>query len=161
MTSPAPRDDLAALTCFIETHFHERHRMEMPDLAAMAALVEQRHAKHPHAPHGLSALLPRMIGTMEVNMKKEERILFPAIRRGGLPGIEEPIADMRKEHDDLARDIAEIRRLTDNLALPAEAYRTWNALYTSLSEFPDALVEHIQFENDALFSSFETAVQHD
>lgn len=155
MTLPAPTEDAAALTRFIETHFHERHRMEMPDLAAMAARVEQRRTADPHVRHGLSALLQRMIGAMEVLMKKEELILFPAIRRGGLPGIESPIAVMRADYDDHARDIAEIRLLTSNLTLPAGACRTWSALYYALAEFLDALAEHIRLENDVLFPPFE------
>lgn len=161
MTPPALTYDPVALTRFIETHFHERHRMEMPELTAMAARVEQRHAGAPHVPHGLSALLERMIGTMEVHMKKEELILFPAIRRGGLPGIENPITVIRADHDDHAQDIAEIRRLTYNLTPPAGACRTWSALYKSLAEFLDALAEHIRLENDVLFPPFETTVQHD
>lgn len=155
MIPPAPIDNPAALTRYIELHYHERHREELPDLAAMATRVEQRHAGHEGVPKGLSALLQRMIGTMEVHMKKEELILFPAIRRGGMPGIETPIAVMRADHDDHADDIAEIRRLTNDLRLPGEACRTWSALYAGLAGFLDALNDHIRLENEVLFPQFE------
>jgi len=160
MLPPAPIDSPAALTRFIELHYHERHREELPDLAAMAARVEQRHAGHDGVPNGLSVLLQRMIGTMEMHMKKEELILFPAIRRGGMPGIENPIAVMRADHDEHAEDIAEIRRLTNDLHLPAEACRTWSTLYSGLSSFLDALNDHIQLENEVLFPPFEQAARH-
>ena len=60
-------------------------------------------------------------------MKKEELILFPAIRRGGMPGIENPIAVMRADHAGHDREVAEIRRLTGNLSLPDGACGTWTA----------------------------------
>jgi regulator of cell morphogenesis and NO signaling len=88
-------------------------------------------------------------------MKKEELILFPAIRAGGRPGIENPIAVMRADHEDHDRDIAEIRRLTGKLTLPAGACGTWTALYTGLAEFVDDLTEHMRLENDVLFPQFE------
>jgi regulator of cell morphogenesis and NO signaling len=97
-----------------------------------------------------------MIGTLEVHMKKEELILFPAIRRGGGPGIATPIAVMRADHDDHAREVAEIRRLTADLRLPQGACRTWTALYAGLDEFLSDLAEHIRLENDVLFPPFET-----
>ena len=93
-------------------------------------------------------------------MKKEELILFPAIRRGGMPGIENPIAVMRADHDDHDREIAEIRRLTANLNLPQGACRTWSALYAELAEFIDELQEHIRLENEVLFPRFEEAARH-
>ena len=88
-------------------------------------------------------------------MKKEELILFPAIRKGGTPGIENPIAVMRADHDDHDREVAEMRRLTHDLTLPAGACRTWTALYTGLAEFIDDLSEHMRLENDVLFPQFE------
>ena len=113
-----------------------------------------------HVPEGLSALLRHMIGALEVHMKKEELILFPAIRRGGGPGIAAPIAVMRADHDDHDREVAEIRRLTGNLALPDGACRTWTALYAGLGTFLEDLTEHIRLENEVLFPPFETGATH-
>lgn len=101
-----------------------------------------------------------MIGALEVHLKKEELLLFPAIRRGGVPGIENPIAVMRADHDDHDAEIAEIRRLTANLTLPTGACRTWTALYQGLAEFITDLEEHIRLENEVLFPRFERAARH-
>src|SRR5690606_6946646 len=98
--SDAPIQDAAKLTRYIETRYHARHRQQLPDLADMAGKVEEVHAGVDGVPEGLSSLLRRMIGEMEVHMKKEELVLFPAIRRGGGSGIENPIAMMRADHDD-------------------------------------------------------------
>lgn len=160
MSETAPLDDPAELTHHIETRYHARHREQLPRLTELAEKVENVHFGDEDAPAGLSEVLRRMIGEMEVHMKKEELILFPAIRRGGMPGIEQPIAVMRADHDDHDREIAEIRRLTGNLTLPTGACRTWTALYEGLTEFILDLEAHIRLENDVLFPRFEAAAHH-
>lgn len=120
----------------------------------MAAKVEQVHAGAPGVPSGLAKLLRKMIGELEVHMKKEELIVFPAIRRGA-EGIENPIAIMRADHDDQGAEIAYIRNLTADLTLPDGACRTWTALYQGLGEFIDDFEAHVRLENDVLFPQFE------
>ena len=85
MSEAAPVNDLAALTRHIETRYHVRHREQLPELTALATQVETVHADDPAAPNGLSGLLRKLIGELEVHMKKEELLLFPAIRRGRAP----------------------------------------------------------------------------
>lgn len=88
-------------------------------------------------------------------MKKEELLVFPAIRKGGSPQLAETIAAMRADHDDQDSDIAEINRLTGDLVLPDGACRRWTALYNGLGEFIEDLREHIRLENKVLFPQFE------
>ncbi len=158
MTDAAPVQDPAELTRYIEARFHVRHRTQLPPLVQMARSVETVHLGEDHRPGGLSDILRRMIGEMEVHMKKEELILFPAIRKGGRPGIEGPIAIMRADHDNHAAEVAEIRRLTEDLTLPEGACGTWAALYAGLEEFINDFEEHMRLENDVLFPQFERGV---
>ncbi|WP_413868674.1 hemerythrin domain-containing protein [Albidovulum sp.] len=155
MTDIAPTDDAAELTLYIEQRYHARHREQLPRLASMAEKVENVHFGDENVPEGLAEILRRLIGELEVHMKKEELILFPAIRKGGVPGIEHPIAMMRADHDDHGNDVAEIRRLTGGLALPEGACGTWTALYSGLAEFVGDLEEHVRLENEVLFPPFE------
>ncbi|WP_415182208.1 hemerythrin domain-containing protein [Phaeovulum sp.] len=157
MKADMPPKDPAALTTFIETRYHAVHREQLPQLATLALKIEQVHAGAPDVPQGLGALLQHMIGELEVHMKKEELILFPAIRRGGMPGLENPIAVMRADHDDHQAEVAQIRALTNDLTLPAGACRTWTALYEGLAVFLDDLDAHIRLENEVLFPQFEPA----
>lgn len=155
MADNPPIHDAAKLTLYIETRYHMRHRGQLNSLAAMAEKVETVHYGHENVPEGLSELLRRMIGKMETHMKKEELILFPAIRKGGGPGIENPISVMRADHHDHSRAVAEIRNLTRDLTLPQGACSTWTRLYDGLSEFIEDLTEHMRLENDVLFPQFE------
>lgn len=161
MTDAKPIHDPAELTRHIEARYHARHREQLPPLASMAEKVEDLHFGDDGVPEGLSVILHRMIGHMEVHMKKEELILFPAIRRGGGAGIEHPIAAMRADHDNHAAEIAEINRLTGDLSLPDGACRTWTALYAGLDEFLADLVEHMRLENEVLFPQFEPEARAD
>lgn len=151
-----PTHDPAALTRHIETRFHAAHRQQLPELARLADLVETVHFSDETVPRGLAELLSRLGGEIEVHMKKEELILFPMIRKGGAPGIDQPIAAMRADHDDHGDEIAQIRNLTDDLTLPEGACRTWMALYDGLGRFVADLEEHIRLENEMLFPQFET-----
>ncbi len=155
MTQTSLPADAADLTRHIESRYHARHREQLPRLMALAERVELVHADHQDAPFGLAGLLGRIQGDMEIHMKKEELILFPAIRRGGMPGIEHPIAVMRADHAGHDDDIADLRRITGGPALPEHACNSWTALYTELTEFIDDLTEHMRIENDILFPQFE------
>jgi regulator of cell morphogenesis and NO signaling len=75
-------------------------------------------------------------------MKKEEIILFPAIRQGRTSGIHRPIALMRDDHDEHGADIARMRELTHNLTPPPNACGSWQTLYEEI-------------ENNVLFPKFE------
>lgn len=147
--------DPAALTDHIEAFFHARHREQLPPLVEMARKVEAVHAADPDVPAGLADALRQLLGELEVHMRKEELILFPAMRRGGAPGIENPIAMMRADHEDHVRELATIRTLASGLVLPPAACGTWTALYHGLGEFVADFEEHLRLENDVLFPMFE------
>lgn len=155
MSETAPIQDPSALTRYIETRYHARHREQLPLLAQLAEQVDTVHLGDENVPLGLSDVLTHMIGEMEVHMKKEELILFPAVRRGGMPGIEHPITLMRADHDDHAAEVDEIRRLTGGPTLPKGACGTWTTLYTGLHAFLTDLEEHMRLENDVLSPQFE------
>lgn len=160
MTEDLPAEDLppenpGEMTRFIESRYHARHRAQLPDLTALALRVERVHAEADKVPQGLAALLQNMIGELEVHMKKEELILFPAIRRGGNPDLEKPISVMRGDHEDHEAMAAQILTLTDNLTLPEGACRSWTALYDGLKTFLNDLDAHLALENGVLFPQFE------
>jgi len=157
MTDAAPAHDVAALTRHIETRYHARHRQQLPQLVALSEMVEDLHEPDRDVPEGLTAVLRRMIGEMEVHMKKEELMVFPLIRKGGGAVLAERIAEMRADHDDHDRALAAIRRLTGDLTLPEGACTPWATLYDGLAEFMADLTEHIRLENDVLFPQFDRA----
>lgn len=150
---PASRDT-DELIDHILTRYHETHRRDLTELVELAARVEGVHATHPAVPHGLAAFLHEMRGELEVHMKKEELILFPAMRRGAY-GLDAPITQMRHDHNDHGVHLKRLQALTDGFALPDDACRSWQALYIGLERLKDDLIEHIHLENNVLFPRFQ------
>ncbi|MGX0877813.1 regulator of cell morphogenesis and NO signaling [Roseovarius sp. MBR-154] len=147
--------ETGALIEHILTRYHEMHREDFASLMPLADRVERVHAGDPDAPTGLADAIRTLAQEMEDHMTKEEMVLFPAMRAGGGPGIEHPIAVMRADHDDHVENIALIRRLTNDLTPPDHACGSWRSLYGGVATLFDDLAAHIALENDVLFPRFE------
>lgn len=139
------------LVDFIESHYHARHRADLPELISMAEKVESVHAKKPTCPHGLAAHLRAVRTSILDHLAKEEQILFPMIRYGDHGQVAGPIRVMEQEHEDHGRNLEVLRQLTAGFNAPPEACATWKALYLRLDRLADELMEHIHLENNILF----------
>ncbi len=147
--------DSAALIDYILYRYHETHRRQLPELLKLALKVESVHEAHPKAPHGLADLIQKLIGELEVHMKKEELILFPLMKSGVGRGAGSPIAQMRLDHDDHGALLRQMEEMTDQFTPPEGACRSWHALYAGAAKFMDDIMEHISLENHVLFPRFE------
>ena len=98
------------------------------------------------------------------HMQKEEKILFPLIRKLSatptsqsvfqkLPNsiIAHPIEVMIEEHEHEGERFAEIESLTNHYQAPADACNTFLVTYALLKEFEQDLHLHIHLENNILF----------
>lgn len=156
---PAACEETPALIDHIIERYHQTHRREMPDLVALARKVEKVHGTDPNAPHGLADALQDMIGEMEIHMKKEELLLFPALARGRSRTVSgpvgEPIAAMRHDHDGQEAALTRIAAITHGFRLPSDACKSWQRLYAGTRKLVDDVEEHIYLENEILFPRFE------
>lgn len=143
----------AELADHIESHYHAALRRDLPPLIEAARKVERVHAQKPAVPAGLADVLTEFFDEMQSHMGKEEKILFPMIRRGARgEAVYMPVRVMESEHDAHAEQLVKIRELTDDLRLPAHACATWTALYHGLETVEADLMQHIHLENNILFS---------
>lgn len=147
--------DSDALIDYILYRYHETHRRQLPELLKLALKVEAVHKAHPRAPHGLADLIEKLIGELEVHMKKEELILFPLMKSGIGRGAGGPIAQMRLDHDDHGALLRRLEEMTGQFMPPEDACRSWRALYAGTAKFIDDIMEHISLENHVLFPRFE------
>lgn len=148
--------ETAELIDHILERYHETHRRQLPELIQLSRRVEQVHAGKLGVPAGLADILQRALGELEVHMRKEELILFPAMRReDGMRPLDGPTSQMREDHGDQAQMLERITRLTDDFTVPEGACGTWRALYAGAAEFKDDLIDHIHIENNILFPRFE------
>ncbi|WP_136065993.1 iron-sulfur cluster repair protein YtfE [Modicisalibacter radicis] len=135
----------------ILTRYHAVHRQQMPELIRLARRVEHVHGERQDCPGGLAELLEGMHQELESHMQKEERILFPMLKRGLDHDAHGPIAVMRFEHDAHGEALARLMALTHDIQTPRGACTTWRALYAGLREFREDLMQHIHLENNVLF----------
>lgn len=150
---------VAALIAHILERYHEIHRRELPELIALAQKVERVHHDMPDAPLGLADTLKRLSIELDTHMKKEEFVLFPAMREGLEKGITQPIAMMRTEHDGHDEAIRSIESKAHGFAVPEGACGSWQRLYEGTAKLCSDLREHIHVENDILFPRFELAAK--
>lgn len=153
--APEAPQETGALIDHIQTRYHNVHRQQIPELIELSNKVEAVHANKPNVPTGLAEILKQIWGEMEVHMKKEELILFPAMRRSTTDQMAPEIESFRHDHDDHGTLLDRIAQLTDNYTAPEHACRSWQALYTGAAQFRADLTEHVHLENNILFPRFE------
>jgi regulator of cell morphogenesis and NO signaling len=73
---------LGELVDFILARYHAPLRGDVRTLIEFAAKVEQVHAEKASCPRGLTAHLTHVLEELETHLRKEEQIVFPAIREG-------------------------------------------------------------------------------
>jgi regulator of cell morphogenesis and NO signaling len=154
VTGPAAgwdRQPLPAIVDHIVGYYHARLREEMPQLVAMAARVEERHAEKPLVPAGLAGELTAMHEGVVDHLAKEEQILFPLILAGHGTRAGGPIHVMELEHDEHRVHLERVKALTGNMQPPEYACTTWRALYLRLTALEADLMDHIHLENHILF----------
>ena len=142
---------LAEVVRHIVDVYHQRLRVDLPELISLAAKVETRHAEKASCPRGLRAHLEDVHQSVLEHLAKEGQVLFPMILGGRFPIAGGPIAVMEAEHDDHGESLRKTRRLTADLVPPGEACPTWRALYLRLGAFEAELMDHIHLENNVLF----------
>lgn len=150
-------EPLHALVEHIVATYHEPLREELPRLEAMAAKVHRVHvSKAPYLAR-LDAIVSELSADLQLHMRKEEAVLFPAIRtveagggRTPIP-ISAPITVMEAEHDRAGTLLSELRSITDGYVAPGWACQTFRALYHGLAELEAAMHVHVHLENNVLF----------
>ncbi len=140
-----------ALIEHILERYHKFHRAEVPRLLEMARKVEQAHGEKASCPKGLVQHLAHMQRELELHMRKEEEILFPAILAGNGAMMGMPVQAMEHEHREHGANLARLRELAQDFQAPEEACGTWKALYLELEQLESDLMHHIHLENNILF----------
>lgn len=147
------RTNPVVLVDHLESHYHAAHRRDLPSLVEAARRVERVHAGKPEVPAGLADELTAFADELVDHMSKEERVLFPLIRRGARgEAVAMPIHVMEREHDAHGHRLARVRELAYDFAPPAHACATWRALYAGLATLEAELMQHIHLENHVLFA---------
>lgn len=144
---------------------HHNYLYEVDDqLVAYTKKIAQVHGEHHPELLQIAELFAKIAADLVPHLKEEEELLFPAIKRveaaktsAGPPDpadleiIRTSIAKLHAEHDEVGDAVHEIRRLSNNFALPADACNTFMLTYRKLEEFDADIHKHVHLENNILF----------
>ncbi len=164
---------LSTICKLVCEQYHRVTREELHRLELLVNKVADRHGpNHPELAN-LREAFYRLPADMHPHMMKEEQILFPYVVQmenetlAGRPvpppffgTVRNPIQMMMSEHDVVGDTLREIRSLSANFELPADACISYQALYEGLRSFESLTHEHIHVENNILFKraiAMETA----
>jgi regulator of cell morphogenesis and NO signaling len=142
----------AAIIEFILARFHEPLRADLPRLVERARDVERTEHGGALCPTGLAEHLEQIQLAVDSHLAKEEKILFPLILAGRGAVALMPIRVMMTEHDDHLQNLQRTRVLTRDFALPPTASADWRDLYRELQRLETDLHQHIDLENNVLFT---------
>ncbi len=163
------RDWSEASPTELADHIERRHHAFMRrHLVLLGELIPKVRAAHAEAHGEMLGEVERVFGELraeiEMHLMKEEQVLFPYVRRlqayregrGPRPHIhcitvQNPVRQMRIEHDDAGQALERFRELTDDYSLPQDACPSFAALYEALRALEGDLHEHIHLENNILF----------
>jgi regulator of cell morphogenesis and NO signaling len=142
----------------LEVH-HSFVAREIPRLSALMEKVNRVHGpSHSEQIPLMARIWARVAAELDAHMRKEEEILFPAIRAiearrtPVMPcGVEGPMAVMEAEHEEAGRALRQLRALAKDYEVPADACGSWRALWSGLDEFERDLHVHVHLENALLF----------
>lgn len=153
----------ALITYIVDTH-HAFTKSEMARLRLLADKVLAVHGgNHPELVH-LNELFTRLCAELTPHMFKEEQVLFPYItalteaanQNGAVPfapfgTVNNPIRRMMSDHDIAGEILRELRSLTSDYNVPADACISFRTLYQALEDLEKDLHQHIHLENNILF----------
>lgn len=146
---------LAALCDHVEQAHHRYLMSELPRLDAIVTKVVHVHgANHPELADVQRAFV-RAGRNLVVNMRKEEKELFPLIRAleagRAQPTVVGQLQQVEKDHAEVGEALLEVRKLTNDFVPPEGACRTYRAMLAGLEDLEKNTHQHIHKENNILF----------
>jgi regulator of cell morphogenesis and NO signaling len=154
------------LADYIEKRHHRYVAQTTPVLLQyLDKLCDVHGSNHPEL-FRIRDLFRASAGELAMHMKKEELILFPAVRKlvanpeaTTATGVSGPISVMLKEHETEGDRFREIATLSNNYTPPSDGCTTYRVAFKTLEEFERDLHFHIHLENNILFPKAQALEQ--
>ncbi len=147
---------LRRLTVHITEIHHRYLYVELDRLESLMTRAAIYHGLRYHNLVDLAETFLTMKAELVDHMLEEEQMLFPMIRNleSGASirnSLGHAIAAMEIEHRHVVEALEQIRRLSDDYAVPPDACPAYQTLITGLAELEEDLHQHIHKENNILF----------
>ncbi|MGV8945233.1 MAG: iron-sulfur cluster repair di-iron protein [Lutibacter sp.] len=143
---------LADYIVYVHHTYIKQNLSIINEFAEKAAKV---HGQHEPKTIEIAALFSTISRELTTHMRKEEFILFPAIKAKtenyNFEFDEKALSLIEDEHEEVGEMIKKIQELSADFTPPEWACNTFKALYFKLEEFTNDLYQHIHLENNILF----------
>ncbi len=155
---------LDLLANYIEKIHHGYVEEKIPIIKPYLKKICKVHGdRHPEL-WEINELFNSSAGELAAHMKKEELVLFPAIKKmvnakqagnelekPHFGTVKNPIQKMMQEHDTEGERFRKIEALSNNYTPPQDACNTYRVTFSLLQDFENDLHRHIHLENNILF----------
>lgn len=143
-------------------HIVQKHHgflnQELPVISEFVTKVLRVHGVHHGNLAGLHRAFHALKTELEQHLISEETVMFPLVCEYeknedplALRRAQEAINELESEHTGAGDLLKEMRELTENYTLPADACRTYTLAFQKLEALESDLFEHIHLENNILF----------
>ncbi|QRQ59812.1 iron-sulfur cluster repair di-iron protein [Sphingobacterium multivorum] len=152
--------DIDFLSDYIKNVHHRYVREKGPIIQELAHKVADVHAQqHPELVN-LSQELDAFLDDLYHHLDKEEKQLFPATKNEQeltSKQVDQLIQFLISEHEDSGKELQQLRKITQNYTLPANACNSYTSLFSQIESFESDLLQHIHLENNILFPKLLTS----
>lgn len=156
--------NIGFLADYIQNTHHQYVSRAIPQILPLAQKVADVHGENHAEVILINELFQDLAEELLAHMQKEEKILFPYIKKlvndesagkcsdpSCFGTIASPISVMEQEHENAGVILKELFRLSDGYTPPEDACNTFRVLFGKMKEFEDNLHRHIHLENNILF----------
>ena len=151
------QQSLSQLVDHIISKHHVYLEREMPVISEFVTKILQVHGASHSELGKVHKLFHALKMELDQHLIKEEEALFPLIKEYEqnpssqlLAAIKHQIETIENEHEQAGDIIKELRRITNQYALPADACTSYRLAYQKLEEMESDLFQHIHLENNIL-----------
>lgn len=141
---------------YITNVHHTFVRKNIPDLLQYTEKIARVHREHHPELSEVAGLFRKVSDELLPHMKKEEEILFPAIKRmssevDAKATVRTELKTLTEEHEAAGSAMDRINEITGNYKVPEDACNTYRITLDLLEKFEDDLHTHVHLENNILF----------
>lgn len=141
----------------VNTH-HQYVLKTLPDLLFYTQKIANVHGDHHPELVEVAALFAKINDELLQHLKKEEEVLFPAIKSVLVHNDQESkdiivteITRMAGEHEFAGGAMDAINTMTNHYILPQDSCATYQVTFKLLEQFEDDLHIHVHIENNILY----------
>lgn len=155
---------LSFICDFIESNHHSYVREKLPLLKDLSEKVQNAHGGQHSFLQELKECISHLGQELLPHLRKEEDILFPAIRKAEATGTEDSEMrerfknELKSEHEDAGQLMKRIRQITNHYTPPEDACATFSYFYQELEAFEKDLFTHVHLENNILFEKLSRTI---